>query len=130
MGSSELMNTYLWSTNDCNASWTINGFQGFRPFTKPVFIPRQLIHGCRYCSLNNTNDLCLLVRKWFGVKKKIRWKDKSVSKNKSIPSRTSVLLSSPQPFPDTDDWIASYIALFKSRNYGNFVHVYTHSLYC
>ena len=25
------------------------------------FIPWQLIHGCRYCSINNNNELCLLV---------------------------------------------------------------------
>ena len=35
-----------------------------------------------------------------------------------------VLVSLPQPLHHTDDWIASfYIAVFKSRNYGNYVHV-------
>ena len=32
-------------------------------------IPRQLIHECRYCSINNTNELHLLVSKAFWVKK-------------------------------------------------------------
>ena len=30
------------------------------------FIPRQLIHGCRYPSINNTNKLRLLVNRAFG----------------------------------------------------------------
>ena len=36
-----------------------------------TFIPRQLIHGCRYCSINNTNELRLLVSTCFWVKKGI-----------------------------------------------------------
>ena len=37
------------------------------------------------------------------------------SKNNSIQAQTSVLVSSPQPLPHMEDWIASfYIALFKS----------------
>ena len=35
------------------------------------FIPRKLIHGCRYCSINNTNELRLLVSSAFWVKKGI-----------------------------------------------------------
>ena len=26
------------------------------------FVPRQLVHGCRYCSINNTNELVVLTR--------------------------------------------------------------------
>ena len=33
------------------------------------FVPRQLIQGCRYCSMNNTNELRLLVSTCFWVKK-------------------------------------------------------------
>ena len=35
------------------------------------FIPQQLIHECRYCSINNTNELHLLVSMCFWVKKGI-----------------------------------------------------------
>ena len=44
-----------------------------------TFISRQLIHGCRCCSINNTNELCLLVSSAFWVKKDRR-EDKSVRK--------------------------------------------------
>ena len=51
------------------------------------------------------------------------------SKNNSIRGRTSVFVSSPQPLPHTDNWVASfYIALFKSCNYGNYIHVYRKAL--
>ena len=84
------MKAYLWSTNDGNASWTVSGCQGHRQGTKPAsgkianfsssflililvktFVPRQLICGCtcRYCSINNTNKLRLLVSMYFWVKK-------------------------------------------------------------
>ena len=45
------------------------------------FIPRYLIRGCRYCSINDTNELHLLVSMSFWVKKKtIATEDKSVRK--------------------------------------------------
>ena len=88
-----LMKAYLWSTNDGNASWTINGHQGLRQKKRRVaknrrvaksqivlviililekkFVPWQLIHGCRYCSINNTNELRLLVSSAFWVKKEL-----------------------------------------------------------
>ena len=97
------MKAYLWSTNNGNASWTVYGGQGTRQGTKPAsgkfanffpsyssyyysrksFIPRQLIHGCRYCSLNNANKLRLLVSTCFWVKKKKEYLrvDKSFRKN-------------------------------------------------
>ena len=34
--SSALMKAYLWSTNDGNASWTVNGRQGLRQGMKPA----------------------------------------------------------------------------------------------
>ena len=93
-------------------------------------LPQQLIHGCKYCSINNTSELCLLVSTIFGVKKNQR--DGQISsKNNSIQARTSVFISSPQPLPLTDDWIESfYIALFKSRNYGNYINVHMHFISC
>ena len=67
------MKAYLWSTNDGNASWTVNGRQGagkvqnWRVAKSRIvlisilifiiiilviwFIPRQLIHGCRCTAL-------------------------------------------------------------------------------
>ena len=36
------------------------------------FIPRQLSHGSRYCFINNTNELCLLISSAFWRKKKRR----------------------------------------------------------
>ena len=89
------MRVYLWSTNDGNASWTVNGRQGPQQGTKPVrgkiancsysysysysysrkkFIQRQLIHGCRYCSTNNTNKMRLLMSMCFWVEKGIDWR--------------------------------------------------------
>ena len=80
------------------------------------FIPWQLIHGCRYCSLNNTNELRLLVSSAFWVKKKEATEDQISSKKHCIRARTSLFVSSPQPLHDRDEWIASfYIALFKLR---------------
>ena len=80
------MKAYLWSTSDGNASWAVNGRQRPRQGTKPVSakianfllillvktsIPRQIIHECTYCSINNTNELRLLVSMGFWVKKGI-----------------------------------------------------------
>ena len=83
------MKAYLWSTNDGNASWTVNRHQGHWQGTKPasskfvncssyyfyilvkMFIPLQPIHGCRYCSINNTNELSLLMSMCFWLKKGI-----------------------------------------------------------
>ena len=96
--SSALLKAYLWSTNDNNASWTVNGHQGPRQGTKLArgkianviiilllilvkkFIPRQLIHGCRYCSRNNTNELRLLISMCFWVKKRIDWRTNQFKK--------------------------------------------------
>ena len=81
------MKAYLWSTNDGNAIWTVNGRQRPRQGMKPVsgkiancssyyyyysrrkFIPRQLIRGCRYCSINSTYELRLLMSSAFWIKK-------------------------------------------------------------
>ena len=50
-------------------------------------------------------------------------------KNNSTHARTSVFISPPQPLPHIDNWIGSfYIALFKSRNYGNYEYKYIHIL--
>ena len=90
-------------------------------------------HGytCRYCSINKTNELHLLVSSAFWVKKKESTGGQISSKGNSIRARTSMFVSSPQPLHHTEDWIASfYIALFKSPNYGNYVHVYTHFISC
>ena len=43
------------------------------------FSPRQLSHGSRYCYINSTNDLRLLVSMAFWIKKN-QWEDKSVQK--------------------------------------------------
>ena len=72
-----------------------------------TFIPRQFIHGCRYCSTNNINELRLLVSSAFWVKKESTWGQIS-SKKDCIQARTNVFLSSPQPLDHTDDWIASF----------------------
>ena len=89
------------------------------------FVPRQLIHGCRYCSINDTNELRLFVSMCFGVKKESTGGQISL-KNNCLQTRTSVFVSSPQPLHHTDNWIASsYLAFFKVRNYGNYVHAYT-----
>ena len=97
--SSALMKAYSWCTNDGNASWPVNGRQGSRQgtnqasgksrvFLLPIplliilaktFIPRKLIHRSRYCSINNTNQLRLLVSMCFCVKKN-QQEDKSVRK--------------------------------------------------
>ena len=42
------MKAYLWSTNDVNASWTVNGPQGPRQGTKPV---NGKIANCSYSIL-------------------------------------------------------------------------------
>ena len=94
-----------------------------------TIVSRQLIHGCRYCSMNNTNELRLLVSSACLLGKKESTGGQISSKKKSIRARTSVLVSSSQPLPHTDDCLSSFyiaIALFKSRKYGNYVHVYTH----
>ena len=44
------------------------------------FVPRQLIRECRYCSLNNTNELRLLVRTCFWVKEGIDVRTNQVEK--------------------------------------------------
>ena len=138
------MKVYLGSTNNGNASWTINGRQGPRQgmnwrvaklwivliilnlILVKKFIPRQLLHGCRYCCINNTNELSLLVNTCFCVKKESTGGQIS-SKKQCIRIRTSVFVSSPQPLHHMNEWIASFnITLFKLRNYGNYVHVYTH----
>ena len=91
-----------------------------------TFISLQLIHECRYQSINNTNELHLLVSICFWVKKESMGGQIS-SKKHCIQVRTSVFVSSPQPLHHTDKWIASfYIALIKSRNYGNYVHMYVY----
>ena len=46
--SSELMKAYLRSTNDGNASWTINGHQGHRQGTKPA--SSKIANGSSYYS--------------------------------------------------------------------------------
>ena len=51
-----------------------------------TFILRQLIHGCRYCSINSTNQLRLLVSSDFWVKKESTGGQIS-SKNYSIRAR-------------------------------------------
>ena len=90
-----------------------------------MFIPRQVIHGCRYCSKTITNELRLLVSMCFWVEKGIYGRTNQFKKH-CIRTRTSVFVSSSQPLHHTDDWIASfYIALFKSHNYGNYVRVFT-----
>ena len=68
---------------------------------KTLFHARQLIHGCRYCSMNNTNELRLLVSMCFWVKKKSTGGQIS-SKNHCIRCRTSVFVSSPQPLNHKD----------------------------
>ena len=88
------------------------------------FISLQLIHGCRYCSTNNTNEWCLLVSMCFWVKKELTQGQISL-KNNSIRSQTSVFVFLPQRLHHTDDWIAS-VASFISHNNGNYVLVYTH----
>ena len=129
MQSSALMKAYLWSTNDGNASWTINGSQDSakvlnqrvaKSRTVLIPIPRQLSHGCKYCSINNTNNYSAYSRACaFGLKKESTGGQISSKNNRKRP-RTSVFVSSPQPLPHTNDWIISfYIALFKSRNYVN-----------
>ena len=91
-----------------------------------MFIPLQLIHGCKYCSIINTNELSLLMSMCFWLKKESMGGQISL-KNNSIWGQTSVFISSPQPLPHTDGWIASfYIALFNLRNYGNYLRVYMH----
>ena len=85
--SSALMKAHLWSTNDGNTSWTINGRQGHCQDIKPAsgkiakcfysysfysckkFIPWQLSSGSRYCSTHNTNVQHLLVSSTFSVVK-------------------------------------------------------------
>ena len=74
------------STNEGNASWTINGIKdtgkvGNRRVAKmrivlslllilvKKFIPWQLSHGSEYCCTNNANDMRLLVSSTFAVKK-------------------------------------------------------------
>ena len=92
--SSALMKAYLWSTNNGNVSWTVNGVEDpgkvqNQPVAKsqivliPIililvktFIPRQLIHGYRYCFINNTNEL----RQHLLSKRKNQQEDKSVQK--------------------------------------------------
>ena len=46
-----------------------------------TFIPRQLVHGCKYCSINNTNELRLLVSMCFWVKKGIDGRINQFEKN-------------------------------------------------
>ena len=76
--------------------------------------------------INNTNELRLLVSMCFWVKKELT-RGQISSKNNSIWGWTSVFVSSSQPLHQLDDWIASFcIALFKSRNYGNYVRAYMH----
>ena len=90
-----------------------------------MFISWQLLHGCRHCFTNSTNELRLLVSMCFWVKKN-RQEDISVRKRNCIWVWTSVFVFLPQPLHHLDNWIASfYKALFKSRNYGNYVPVYT-----
>ena len=94
------------------------------------FIPRPLIHGCKYCSINNTNKLRLLMNMCFWVKKESTGGQIS-STNNNIQGWTSVFLSLPPLPPHTDEWIASfYIAFFNSRKYGNYIHVHTHFMPC
>ena len=38
-----------------------------------MFVPRQLIHGCRYCFTNNINELHLLLSIALWVKKRRQW---------------------------------------------------------
>ena len=65
----------------------------------------------------------------FWVKKELM-AGQIILKNKHTCSNYSVFVSSPQPIHDTEDWIGSfYIDLFKSRNYWNYVHVYTHFIH-
>ena len=71
---SALMKAYLWSTNDGDASWNVDGLQGPQQDTKPAsgkiancsysyssfysrktFVQQQLICGCRCCPINNAN---------------------------------------------------------------------------
>ena len=72
-----------------------------------TFIPRQFICGCRYCCINNANELSLLVSSAFWVKKQLTGGQIS-SKNNSIRVRTSVFVSSSQPLHHTDDWITLF----------------------
>ena len=63
------------------------------------------------------------------VKKKESMEGKISSKTTMYEVKL-VFVSSPQPLPHTDDWIASfYIALFKSSNYGNYVCVATYAFH-
>ena len=119
--SSSLMKAYLWSTNDANASWTVNGRQwppqqGTKPASGKVvnfssysscktFIPRQLNHGCTYCSIIYTNEL--LVSMCFWVKKELTGGQISSEKH-CIRGRSSVFVSSLQPLHHTGDWIESF----------------------
>ena len=146
--SSALIKTYLWSTNDGNASWTVNESQGPWQGTKPasgriancfysyfylLFLSKSLFHDnsfidvdTMYCSINNTNNLRLLVSTIFGVQKKCTGGQIS-SENNSIQAQTSVFVFLLRPLHNTDDWIASfYIASFKQCNYGNYANVCTH----
>ena len=110
-----------------------------RPWIVPIrfnlihvqkFIQRQLIHRCRYCFINNTKELRVLVSMCFWVKKGINGRTNQFEKKHCIWAQTSVFVSSPQPLNHTDNWIVSfYFALFKSRNYGNYVHVHNYGNY-
>ena len=92
-------------------------------------IQRQLIHGCRYCSVYNTNELHLLVSICFWVKEGIDGRTNQVEKH-CKRGRTRVFVSSSEELQHTDEWIASfYIALFKTRNYGYYVHVHAQFMY-
>ena len=85
-------------------------------------IPWQLIHECDTAlCIYNTKELRLFMFSALEVKKESTGGQPSL-KNNSMRSRTSVLVSLPQPLPHTNEWIALfYIALFKSSNYGNYV---------
>ena len=121
------MKAYFLSTSDGNARWMVNGCHGPRQGTKPAsgksencssssssssysrkkVISRQLIHGCRYCCINHTNELRLLMSMCFWVKKESEG-GQIRSKNNSKRARTSVFIFPQQPLDHTDNWIASF----------------------
>ena len=92
---------YLWPTYDGIASWTVIGRQGGKVRNRRVaksrivlipililillilakkFVPLQFIRGCRYCFVNNTNKLRLLVSMCFWVEEGMEGRTNQVEK--------------------------------------------------